>query len=295
MARMFIGVLTGILFAASAMADLKPQIIYGEDGRADVYQVQDAALKMLADSTVAQFRTSVLTQNGSTVRVAGEVYGSQYGLCKDEPFFHQPVAAICSGFLVGPDLIATAGHCIDAMSCASTAYGFGFKMQDSTNINMDMPASEIYRCKEVVARELTRQQDYALVRLDRPVVGHKILRLAQQDAQAGDPQFVIGHPAGLPTKVTTGAIVRSTNSAFYVTNLDTYGGNSGSAVFNARTGEVAGILVRGDRDFAHDPANQCVRSNVCAEDGCRGEDVTQISYINRALGAVVSSDRYRRY
>ncbi|WP_420540401.1 S46 family peptidase (plasmid) [Paenibacillus polymyxa] len=54
-----------------------------------------------------------------------------------------------------------------------------------------------------------------------------------------------------------GAAVRDNPpNAFFVANLDTYGGNSGSPVFNSDTHEVEGILVRGEdctrtTEFAH--------------------------------------------
>ena len=64
-------------------------------------------------------------------------------------------------------------------------------------------------------------------------------------------------------------------SGYFVANLDTYGGNSGSAVFNTDTGLVEGILVRGENDFVY--SNGCRVSNVCPAPGCRGEDVTKIS------------------
>jgi hypothetical protein len=66
----------------------------------------------------------------------------------------------------------------------------------------------------------------------------------------GQPLFVIGHPNGLPTKFADGAQVRgNAHKDFFVANLDTYGGNSGSPVFNAVSLEVEGILVRGENDF----------------------------------------------
>ena len=87
---------------------------------------------------------------------------------------------------------------------------------------------------------------------------------------------VIGHPVGLPAKVAGGAIVRdNTPNPFFVANLDTYGGNSGSPVFNSRTHRVEGILVRGERDFV--ARGNCTVSFVCPTTGCRGEDVTRIT------------------
>ena len=58
-------------------------------------------------------------------------------------------------------------------------------------------------------------------------------------------------------KVAGGAKVRSNNNGVYfVANLDTYGGNSGSAVFNLQTREVEGILVRGENDYVYDYGKQ---------------------------------------
>jgi hypothetical protein len=109
------------------------------------------------------------------------------------------------------------------------------------------------------------------------VAGHAPLKVNRSGAPAkGTPIIVIGHPAGLPTKVAGGAAVREVKEGYFTANLDTYGGNSGSAVFNARTGQIEGILVRGENDFVYDSANSCRRSNVCSADGCRGEDVTTI-------------------
>ncbi len=75
-------------------------------------------------------------------------------------------------------------------------------------------------------------------------------------------------------KIAGGAKIRSVRDQYFIANLDTYGGNSGSAVFNSSTGEVEGILVRGEVDYIFD--NGCRRSKKCTNDGCRGEDVTRI-------------------
>ncbi|MDD5627517.1 MAG: serine protease, partial [Elusimicrobia bacterium] len=125
--------------------------------------------------------------------------------------------------------------------------------------------------------------DWALVKLDRPAAGHKPLALNKAGTPANKtPLFVIGHPAGLPTKVAGGATVRDASpEGYFVANLDTYGGNSGSAVFNAYTGLVEGILVRGENDYVW--KGDCMVSNKCPEDGCRGEDVTKLSAVLSSL------------
>ena len=121
-------------------------------------------------------------------------------------------------------------------------------------------------------------KDYAVVKLDRPVVGHNPLRLRQSGSlSVNDSIVVMGYPSGIPLKIAGGAKVRSLQSGYFVANLDTYGGNSGSAVFNETTGEVEGILVRGETDFVSN--GNCRVSNKCKDDECRGEDVTTIAEV----------------
>lgn len=264
--------------------NITPKVIYGDDNRLDVYQVTRADMREIADSTVALIPQSDLANDGKgMVKILSTSYGKWRNLCSDEPFFDQPTAANCSGSLVGEDLIATAGHCVSRSTCSSYAFVFGYKMTDAKTAPESVSESEVYSCKEIVAHEYTDNQDYALVRLDRPVRGHRPLTIQQTPVQPGDGIYVVGHPSGLPTKVADGAAVREQLGSYFTSNLDTYGGNSGSAVFNARTHEVVGILVRGAPDFVYDRDRKCTVSNRCAEDGCRGEDVTNISYINDAL------------
>ena len=97
--------------------------------------------------------------------------------------------------------------------------------------------------------------------------------------EVGEDLVVIGHPTGLPTKIADGANVRRRAGTYFVANLDTYGGNSGSAVFNANTGVVEGILVRGETDYRRDYRRNCRVSNVVSDNGGRGEDVTYITNI----------------
>ncbi len=114
-----------------------------------------------------------------------------------------------------------------------------------------------------------------LVRLDRPVPNHHPVTVRQSGKIVGGQSlFVIGHPNGLPTKFADDAKVReNTPASYFVANLDTYGGNSGSPVFNRENYQVEGILVRGDTDFVSH--NGCNVSMVCPNTGCRGEDVTR--------------------
>ena len=274
---------TSALFLNAAFGVYKPRVIYGDDNRQDLYEVQNPALAEVSLSTAAMIGVKSLTPANGLFQIKTVKYGEEYQLCAEERFFHQPAAAMCSGFLVGENLLATAGHCLSQMDCREWAFVFNFAMRGGQESPTTVREDDVYFCQEVISREYTSRQDYALVRLDRAVKGPRPLRLASEPAKALDPVVVVGHPSGLPTKATDGAQVRSTVQEYFVTNLDTYGGNSGSAVFNEATLEVLGILVRGERDYRYDYENRCYRSVQCGMDSCRGEDVTHISYIRQSL------------
>ncbi len=259
------------------------KVIYGNDNRADVYLSTRDDYKELAESTVAMIPTGYMTENGANFKLKTQVFGLDRGLCQDEKFYSQPTVSKCSGFLVGEDLVVTAAHCINASSCPLNAFAFGFKMKSANEAPKELPIDEVYKCKEIVKIQLTNMQDFALVRLERPVRGHKALALSEQPAQFNDEVFVIGHPSGLPAKISDNAKVRKLENGFFVANLDTFGGNSGSAVFDAKTNKVAGILVRGETDYEMDNSRKCQKSKKCAPDSCRGEDITNISFIINAL------------
>ncbi len=257
----------------------KQKVIYGTDDRLDVFQVTDPAILNDVDSVVALFNASGIVDNGNgTSTLQTQNYGKSQNLCANEPFREQPTGAFCSGFLVAPDIIATAGHCINQANVTTIRFVFGFRMVDASTAQTLINNGEIYRGLRIIERQLTRgETDWALVQIDRPVPNHKIVRIRRTDKVAENQKVhVIGHPVGLPTKVAGNANVRNnTPKSYFTANLDTYGGNSGSPVFNSDTHEVEGILVRGETDFVRSSVGNCQISLVCPDIGCRGEDCTR--------------------
>jgi len=255
------------------------KIIYGIDDRREVFQLPAGPDRDDADSVVALFRAGDITDNGdgtSTLRTAN--FGEAHNLCPSERFREQPTGAFCSGFLVAPDIIATAGHCVNSGNVTTVRFVFGFRMRDATTAETVIRNGEIYRGTAVVGHRLVGNgPDWALIRVDRPVTGHRIAPV-RRAGRIADTQavHVSGHPAGLPTKFAGGAAVRDNSpSGHFVANLDAYGGNSGSPVFNSDTHEVEGVLVRGDTDFVLQGG--CRVSLVCPTTGCRGEDCTRVT------------------
>ena len=256
----------------------RQRVIYGVDNRKDLYQVASAPIKKAAASVVALVKIGDLTQQtDGSFALATSSYQADYQLCGSEPFVNQPLGCFCSGFLVAQDVIATAGHCVkSAQDLAGIRFVFGFRMINAQTARTTFPAADVYAGAELIGRQLSADGiDWALVRLERPVVGRTPVSLRKSGKVAGTAQlFVIGHPCGLPQKYAPGAQVRDNfPTPFFVANLDTYGGNSGSPVFNATDHKVEGILVRGENDFVSN--GTCQVSLVCPTTGCRGEDITR--------------------
>jgi hypothetical protein len=243
------------------------KVIYGDDDRIDLYEETDPQRQALAGSVCGLTFASRLSDNGNgTYNLITSAYTiSARPACEGEPFGDQPTVMWCTGFLVGDDLIATAGHCYDLGDLAGTRFVFGFTMLDATTPVTVVDASQVYQGVEVVAQELGDGLDYAVVRVDRAVTapGAVPLDIRRSGTIANDtPVGVIGHPAGLPLKIAYGDETRVRNNlptGYFVANLDTYGGNSGSPVFDQATGLVEGILVRGASDYVIQPT--CFVSN----------------------------------
>jgi hypothetical protein len=159
-------------------------------------------------------------------------------------------------------------------------------MLDASTPVLRIPKSQVYFCREVVGMKTDDEgADWAVVRLDRKVPDHPPLRL-RRSGKVPDrqPLFIIGHPSGLPSKVAGGAAVRDNSPLpHFVSNLDAYGGNSGSAVFNSDTLEVEGILVRGEQDFQFN--GECFLSRRCTDTDCEGEAVTRSTELDHLVPA----------
>lgn len=256
-------------------ASMHPLVIYGADNRLEVFEELDASRRDLARSVVAIMSVNSLRASGPTInQITGSKYGESNNLCRTEKFYDQLAPAYCSGFLVADNIIATAGHCVqDADFCTDARFVFEFSIDSKGRDPNSVKIDDTYGCKKVLHEEMDGNgADFALVELDRPVVGRTPVRFASAAPKVGDSVFVIGHPVGLPAKIAGGAKVRRNSTGFFVANLDTYGGNSGSAVFNETTNEVAGVLVRGETDFIR--RGSCNVSYQCKDELCRGEDVT---------------------
>lgn len=274
------------------LSQVQSPVVYGVDNRLDVYAYPDPTWRARAAAAHVALvkKTSINTSDPNNVTFAAPTLQSARNLCPDQSFLTQQTAAFCSGTLIDDDKVLTAGHCIrTSKDCSNTRFVFNYFM-DSATARHTVTTADVFACKQILARTETSTVDFAVVRLDRaatPRFQPAPVRKGSSALAVGAPLMVIGCPSGIPLKLDDGGSVRDARPLtldYFIANTDTFGGNSGSGVYAAATGEVVGILVRGETDYVYYGApDYCYRVKVCAETGCRGEDST---YVSRALDAV---------
>lgn len=281
----------------SILQDFGPRIIYGVDNRFETAHYGDRVFREKAKSVAGMVSKNKIVKdflNPEFHTFFKKTAKRSYGLCEEERFALQNVLPICTGFLVAPDILVTAGHCITSeRECNNFSWVFDY-VEGTTRI----PNENIYDCKEIIARATEDTyltlNDYAVIRLDRKVEDREPLEFRRKGKPLlGTELVVIGHPIGLPQKIADGAevkvghyagllrpirtIIRKRN--FLMANLDTFVGNSGSPVFNKETGLVEGILVEGAEDFSEDPDLLCKRVIRKKDSGLQAEE--KVFRINR--------------
>ena len=278
--------------------------IYGSDDRREVFDAE-AVYQRVAQSTalVATSSDFYIGGNGH-VWLEGTTYSEKIQgslgapLCSTERFADQPAPGYCSAFLLAPDLVATAGHCVNiSYLCDELRFVFGFQYDRSAHESDvgDVPPDNFYRCASVVGHVYDKDAvsvdavtsseywpDWAIVQLDRPVVGRTALPLRRTGQVAGGGKVsAVGYPGGIPAKVTAGRVVDNSHSLYFNTDMDIYGGNSGGVVVNP-DGVAEGIVIRGTGGNSFTRQGACFASDVCTAydpnraSGCTGNHVMRI-------------------
>ena len=244
--------------------------LYGPDSR--IESQADKRHANLASSVCILVDSDRLKKVEGGYELSTDKFGESYKLCEGELFSEQPVLGFGSGFLVDSNVIATAGHCLNAMNKDNVAILFDFELVNG-KVRTERRKEEVFFIDKLHAvTEESDGADFGFATLDRTPSNLKSLAISESDPGKNDEVFCIGHPVGLPKKIAQDAKVFDDSIAsYFVANLDTFGGNSGSPVFN-KANEVCGILVRGETDFVQ--LGDCVVAatfplNKAGEEVCR--------------------------
>lgn len=255
-----------IIVHTPARSDLLPQVIYGEDNRHEPFEVGEP-FRQISTSVAGKIAKSIFSPVGSGFVLDNISLGKRY--CSSIRFSEQMMGPECTGFLVADDLLVTAGHCMREVSdCSDFYWVFDYSLKRLGDTSYaSVGRDRVYQCSKVVAHKMSFFDgiDYTIVQLDRKVTGRSPLTLDfNSDLKVGHPVAVIGHPSGIPLKVTDSGTIQSNDSAYsFQTDLDEFRGNSGSPVFDATNGNVIGIVSSGQSDYVWGGDGKCKIPRIC--------------------------------
>ena len=228
-------------------------------------------------------------------------------------FLDQPTVGDCTGFLISPDILVTAGHCIKTMEDAKEwVWLFDYTNEleyNQFNEYITVNPDNLYEVVEVIDAAYDQDntdvsRDYSVLRLDRKSSRRPYRFRTTGTVSKGTDVFTIGAPTGLPLKLATDSkVVDSSPTSWFKSDIDSFPGNSGGPVFD-KNGFIEGILVRGAVDYSngsyrgdyiYDEDCDCIKTVTFEEVGyTAGCQVHKITYLPQELitGSVYDNIEY---
>ena len=208
------------------------------------------------------------------------------GWCDNERFATQHGGVLCSAFLISPNHLVTAAHCINAaddkfgpaLNCEDIAFVFDHRLNANGNLPAQYSQDQIYFCKRVIAGKNTVDSlDWRVIELDKTANREPLPLLTKLPENLSSlPIDLVGHPMGLPLKASIRGSLRQVDKrGYFLANIDAFEGNSGSPVIIHFEEQpiVIGMLIRGEVDHELDKQSQCKITRVCSGSQCIGERV----------------------
>ena len=237
-------------------------------------------------------------------------YGRHVKISDDVRFLDQPAIGSCTGFLIAPDILVTAGHCINSMEQAENVvwiFDYTSDLDFINNRKLEFDEENIYEVESIITSKLDdeTEDDYAVLKLKRKSTRAPYRFRTSGSVLDGGAINTIGCPKGLPLKFSTNAIVVDNSpSNWFKSDIDSFPGNSGGPVFD-QNGFLEGILVRGavtydddwslTGDYYYDSSCNCIKTvtweSVKYTAGCQAHRITSIPP-NALLQAIYSNIEY---
>ncbi len=225
--------------------------IIGEDDRRDEFSgdVSEELREIARATAMVIERPNVGEPVDGKITLTSERLGDAYQMCPDERFASQPSTGMCSAWLVAPDIMVSNGHCITSQAdCEQKSFVFDYAITEEGGDPNVVPESSVVACEQVLAWDNSSfcDVDFAVFKLARPVTDRKPVEVrGAEEELAADDLVIIGHPFGLPRKYALQGDVIEQGDNGFITTHDIFGGNSGSAIFDAKSGKVQGIMACG--------------------------------------------------
>lgn len=274
-------------FTVDASLALKSKAIYGDDNRKDLHEVSDLDLVEAAKSTVALVSKTKLEfdkENNVYKVKKPTLLKSRINLCSSEIFSDQQSLAECSGFIIGENKVGTAQHCIQSQrDCDSYYFVIGFSIQDQNEkSSQEFPADSVFSCQSI--HKSGEDIDFSILITDKimnitPLKISDNTKLKTKKEDSPTNLVLIGHPSGLPLKISDEAQVSKIYQETFKANVDAFGGNSGSAILNEETLEIEGILVEGRKDYSYDIKKECYTRTFYEQDAENTETAVKASLL----------------
>lgn len=276
----------------TSFADLYTKAIYGESDLEFTSSSRVGTIKKQALSVAMMIDNSILSQHivDSLYRIDSTSLNESAPVCDDNPWKNNIAIGQCSSFLVSPNKVLTAGHCIKNTAEACSKKSFVFDLKDdfyTSTFGQFLSSNQIYNCKSIVKHKVDYDSglDYALIELDRAVQDRDLIDSQRVEESLDLSElYMIGYPLGLGSMVSSFGHIREEYQSIYVTNLDSFVGNSGSPVFSGPDNKLIGLLSRGEKDFKWNSQDKCFELIKCSDSSCRGEDVVKLNAILDDLG-----------
>lgn len=276
--------------------------VFGEDGREEVNDV--SGITHYTNATAVMIPKKNVDGDkvyGYSLRQSLSMQFNVDRFDQNVKYLDQPTVGNCTGFLVAPEIIVTAGHCINSMDDANQWYWL-FDYTNSMQWNLEgnyinIDRNNLYETSEILGSKLEGEEDdeledYAVLRLDRVVTNRQPYRIRTSgDTSVSSNVYTIGAPTGLPLKISLDSeVIDEGNDYWFKTDIDAFPGNSGGPVFDPN-GFIEGILVRGaveyangryTGDYKYDPYCDCIRTVTFAQAGltagCQIHKINSIPY-----------------
>ena len=157
-----------LLISSNAMA------LYGVDNRSEFYELKDKKIKELSHAMAYQVERHYELRGWTFNRfwtILTQPFQDR-GICSTEKYSNQPsMRNNCTGILIAPKLILTAGNCITDHYCKNDLYYwmFDYKLKNESSFDVKRSRKNFFLCKRVVKRiyDPNSAMSYAVIELKK--------------------------------------------------------------------------------------------------------------------------------